>query len=198
MLDVHTEKFRKPVSRIVVMLIGYPMDDGKALSSAFRIVVFILVAICCFGCDRVSKFAARMELQGESPRTLFGNAVILEYQENQGAMLSIGAGLSEQVRFWLFTVGIAVMVIVLALFLFLRSHSLAEIGAGALAIGGGLGNLVDRLVYGGAVVDFVSIGVGPFRTAVFNIADISILAGVLLYFLSLTRRRFVNSSPPGV
>ena len=165
------------------------------MSSTIRALVFILVAVSCFGCDRVSKIAARTGLQGAPPHAYLGNIFILEYEENQGAMLSIGAGLSEETRFWLFTVGIAVLVIVLALFVFNQSHTVAEIGAGALAIGGGLGNLVDRLSYGGAVVDFVSIGIGPLRTAVFNIADISILTGVILYFLSVYRRRF-SARPP--
>jgi len=167
------------------------------MSRTFRVLVFVLVAVSCFGCDRVSKLAARSELQGASPRAYFGHVVILEYEENQGAMLSIGAGLSEEARFWLFTVGIAVLVIILVLFIFNRSHTVAEIGAGALAIGGGLGNLVDRLSYGGAVVDFVSIGIGPLRTAVFNVADLSILAGVLLYFVSVSRRTLAPKAPSG-
>lgn len=165
------------------------------MSSTLRVLIFVLVAVSCFGCDRVSKIAARTGLQGVAPRAYLGNIVILEYEENQGAMLSIGAGLSEETRFWVFTVGIAVLVIVLSLFIFNQSHTIAEIGAGALAIGGGLGNLVDRLSYGGAVVDFVSIGIGPLRTAVFNVADISILTGVLLYFLSVYRRKLAAKPP---
>jgi signal peptidase II len=55
------------------------------------------------------------------------------------------------------------------------------IGLG-LVIGGALGNLIDRLVYG-EVADFFSFHVGAYRRYVFNIADCAITVGVaaLLY-----------------
>lgn len=57
-----------------------------------------------------------------------------------------------------------------------------------LIVGGGLGNLFDRIVrdYGGRVVDFVDLHVWP----VFNLADASIVAGVgVILLLSLRGRR---------
>ena len=49
-------------------------------------------------------------------------------------------------------------------------------------IGGGFSNLIDRLLNDGAVVDFVSVGVGNLRTGIFNLADGAIMlgAGILL------------------
>jgi len=155
---------------------------------ATRILVFLLVAGSCFGCDRIIKIAAKGALQGMAPQTYLGGTVVLQYEENHGAMLSIGSGLPEHVRFWLFTVGISVILAVIALVILLRSRSIAEIASGSLAIGGGLGNLVDRVTSDGAVIDFVSIGIGPVRTAVFNFADVAILGGVAIYLIFLFRR----------
>jgi signal peptidase II len=45
---------------------------------------------------------------------------------------------------------------------------------------GGLGNIIDRLIYGGYVRDFLNVGVGPVRTGIFNIADVALMAGCLL------------------
>ena len=54
----------------------------------------------------------------------------------------------------------------------------------ALIVAGGLGNLYDRVFEGGAVTDFLNVGVGPLRTGIFNVADVAIVAGVLLMMLS--------------
>ena len=153
-----------------------------------KVVVFVAVVLLCFGCDRATKIVAQDALQDRPPQPAFGSTVVFEYEENTGAMLSIGAQLSPTVRFWLFTVGISVMLMVLGLFIFVRSRSAGEIAAGALAVGGGLGNLFDRLTCNGAVIDFVSVGLGPLRTAIFNLADVAILAGVVLYLAALLRR----------
>jgi signal peptidase II len=58
----------------------------------------------------------------------------------------------------------------------------------ALVAGGGLGNLVDRFRLRGYVIDFMNLGLGPVRTGVFNVADVAIVAGVILLVLPGRRR----------
>jgi len=48
-----------------------------------------------------------------------------------------------------------------------------------VVLGGTLGNLVDRVVRGGRVIDFVSVGVGDLRWPTFNVADSSLVVGIL-------------------
>ena len=43
-------------------------------------------------------------------------------------------------------------------------------------------------MYGGYVVDFVQVGVGPVRTGVFNIADMAIMAGAFLLLIDAFRK----------
>jgi len=50
----------------------------------------------------------------------------------------------------------------------------------ALVIGGGLGNVIER-VFRGQVTDFVSVGVGFNRFPTFNVADILATTGAALY-----------------
>ena len=65
-----------------------------------------------------------------------------------------------------------------------------------LLFGGGVSNLIDRLINNGRVVDFVSIGIGPLRTGIFNVADVYIMAGVLLIvLLSITSGRQEKQHP---
>ena len=61
-----------------------------------------------------------------------------------------------------------------------------------LAVGGGMGNLIDRIAHG-AVVDFVSLGIGPLRTGIFNLADVAITIGLLL-FLAAGARETANET----
>lgn len=55
-----------------------------------------------------------------------------------------------------------------------------------LALGGAMGNLIDRARQGGAVVDFIDVEFWPFKEfPVFNVADSSITVGVALLVLLL-------------
>jgi signal peptidase II len=49
----------------------------------------------------------------------------------------------------------------------------------ALFFAGGLSNWIDRL-FRGSVVDFLNVGIGSFRTGIFNLADVAIMLGVAL------------------
>jgi len=44
---------------------------------------------------------------------------------------------------------------------------------------GGISNLIDRILWG-SVVDFMSVGVGPLRTGIFNVADVAVMIGIAL------------------
>lgn len=49
----------------------------------------------------------------------------------------------------------------------------------ALILGGAIGNLIDRLIYG-EVVDWLNFGIGDLRWPIFNLADASITIGIFL------------------
>ena len=78
---------------------------------------------------------------------------------------------------------------------FYRSHALPRPllrFAIALQLGGALGNLIDRL-NAGAVVDFIDVGKWP----IFNLADSSIVIGLVLLCWVLLARDSKPSSPGG-
>jgi signal peptidase II len=73
----------------------------------------------------------------------------------------------------------------LLLYLFVSRPQNPLVGVSiALVVGGGVSNLIDRLRYGGYVVDFLNVGIGSLRTGIFNVADMAIMAGVLLWAFS--------------
>lgn len=164
-----------------------------------RVVPFLAIAVLCVGCDHATKLAAESWLASRPPVELVGGVVRFELAYNAGAFLSIGAGLPLGVRNALFGVIVPLGVIAASLLL-LRDHSLrvaTRIALGLLA-GGGVANGLDRVLNGGFVTDFVSIGVGPLRTGIFNVADVAVIAGAaamaLLSFAS--DRGEGEASPP--
>ncbi len=60
-----------------------------------------------------------------------------------------------------------------------------------IMIGGALGNVFDRLIYG-KVIDFISLHVFNYYWYVFNIADIAIVLGGFIILIDLTRESFAK------
>jgi signal peptidase II len=146
-----------------------------------RLLLVCLLLIVCVGCDQAAKAIAKQTLSSSPPISLLQGIVQFQYAENPGAFLSLGAGLPARTRFLWGVVFIGLTQVVLLGYLF-RSTSLSwsqKIGL-SLFLGGGLGNLIDRIANDGQVIDFVSLGVGSLRTGIFNVADVAITAGVLL------------------
>jgi signal peptidase II len=102
----------------------------------------------------------------------------------------MGAQLPEALRFLIFVVFTGTMLAVMLLLVIKeRAGDPAQLTGLALLAGGGMGNLIDRLFNDGRVVDFVSLGLGPVRTGVFNVADVAVMAGATLLFYGLIIRQ---------
>jgi len=161
------------------------MTVARRLSLSF----FFLVLVACVGCDHVAKHAATVLLDGAVPHTFFDDTIRFERVQNTGAFLSLGAGLPEAARHALF-IGLVPAVLAVLCFVFLRSGtaSWGELGALGMMAGGGLANWLDRVLHDGAVTDFVSVGVSGLRTGIFNLADVALVAGVLLLLVLVPRQ----------
>ncbi len=137
-------------------------------------IVAVTVAL-----DQVTKAMAQAWLP---PHTLhlLGDTVRLAFSENVGAFLSLGASLSPALRFWIFTVASGGMLVLVAIYV-VSSDELPQDAIVALAfvLGGGVGNLIDRITREGRVVDFLNFGIGNLRTGILNVADIFITFGAL-------------------
>jgi signal peptidase II len=145
----------------------------------------LLVLLCCVGCDQAVKAIAKGALASSPPVLLLDGAVRLQYTENPGAFLSLGAELPAGLRFLLGVVLVGATQLALLAFL-LRTRTLStwqRIGF-SLFLAGGLGNWLDRLLNEGRVIDFVSLGVGELHTGIFNVADVAITAGILMVLMA--------------
>ncbi len=117
-----------------------------------------------------------------------GGHLQLVLTENRGAFLSLGSHYSSAVRAIVFTGVVAIVLIGVAIGLVVKPHAFAQAVPIALIAGGGFGNLIDRVWRSGAVTDFIFVSYGPLRTGIFNLADVSITAGVIaLLFVTVGR-----------
>ncbi len=152
-------------------------------------ILVLAIALSCVGCDRVTKDLARDRLEPGMRHALLGGLFRLQYEENRGGMLSLGSELAPDARFWLFTVSVGTLLTLLLLYASVnRAMPWQDRVAISLVAGGGIGNLIDRLAYDGAVIDFLNVGVGGLRTAIFNVADVAVLGGAAILVLRVLHR----------
>lgn len=152
-----------------------------------RLLLLLVILLVLLSLDQATKALAKRSLSGEPAREYLAGAVRLEYAENVGSFLSLGASLPAETRFWIFTVFSALLVLGMAFYALRASEQtplLVFLGI-ALVIAGGLGNLIDRLTHEGRVVDFMQLRAGPLHTGIFNVADVALMAGIGLVLLAL-------------
>lgn len=149
------------------------------------LLVLVTIAACA-GCDQATKAVAKSTLPPGRVLTFAGDTVRLQLTENAGAFLSLGASLPAGVRQLIFTIGAGIVVGAMALYAIADTRGgVVRAVALALIAGGGLSNVFDRVTYAGHVVDFLNVGVGTLRTGIFNVADMGVLAGVVLLLMSV-------------
>jgi signal peptidase II len=156
-----------------------------------RIAILVLVLIVCVGCDQATKAIARTSLPRSEAIVLANGMITLEYAENPGAFLGMGATLPERVRYPLSIAATGVLIVVATVFVLKTPQiTLPQLVSLSFLIAGGIGNLIDRVLNGGAVVDFCVLSAGPLHTGIFNVADVAIVFGALAFaLLSLTDNR---------
>ena len=149
-----------------------------------RIQVVTVVAFLCVSIDQITKLIAAEYLPRNMMRSYFFDTLRIGYTENIGAFLGLGNGLSDEIRFGIFVLSVSVFLCLGITYLMtsprLSNNSLFAI---SMILSGGASNLYDRVINNGAVVDFLNIGFGSFRTGIFNIADIAIVVGALFLLL---------------
>lgn len=143
------------------------------------------IAIVIILLDQLSKIAITQLFQyGEVlPVTSFFNLVLVY---NKGAAFSFLSSETGWQRYFFTGIGIAAAIFIIYL---LKKHAGQRMFSWALALvlGGALGNVIDRLLYG-HVIDFLDFHVGGWHWPAFNVADSAICIGAVLFILDELRR----------
>jgi len=112
---------------------------------------------------------------------VIGDLARFVYVRNPGSAM----GLFPVGRWVLVGVSLAATVFIVWLYRTTPARLGVRRAAMAAILGGAVGNLVDRVLYGGLVVDFIDLGVGTHRFYTFNVADIAVSVGGAVLFLCL-------------
>ena len=143
-----------------------------------RITIGILLISANIGCDQFTKSIVRKSVLPNEQITVITNHLTLTKVENTGAFLSMGQSWWPPLKVALliilpiFALGFAIHIMVKR-----SGPSLWFTWGLAFAIGGGIGNIIDRIVHG-SVTDFLHLKAGTFQTGIFNMADVSIMVGI--------------------
>ena len=142
----------------------------------YRQLLYLVIVAVAVALDLVSKHLAVKYLKPIGTFKIIDGVFQLSYRQNTGAAFSI---LEGQQLFFIITTGILLLIIA---YLLVANVVQSFPAACALAcvFGGGVGNLIDR-INTGYVVDMFDFCLINF--AVFNVADIFITCGSILFIL---------------
>lgn len=151
-----------------------------------KLFPFILAAVVVL-IDQLTKLWVVKTIQ---PFTVgysfFGDFLRIIHVANKGVAFSIGYSLSQNVRSVLFSL-VPLLMILIVIKIYLKSDSFNKLQCWCICgiIGGGLGNIIDRIFRENGVVDFIDVkffGIfGMERWPTFNIADAAIVVcGIIL------------------
>ena len=140
-------------------------------------LIIIIVAIIAL--DQWSKWAIKTSFNLYQSKPVIQDLLHFTYVTNDGMAFGLSFPGGKHV--------LLIMTILLTGFIvgFLwkekNGHPLIKYGL-ALILGGAIGNLIDRLLYG-KVVDFLDLMIGNFHWYIFNIADSSVTIGMILFII---------------
>ena len=158
--------------------------------SLLRLILVLIVVIAAVACDQSTKHFARTSLRNTGTIRIIGDFFVLRYAENKGAFLSLGSNWPLSVRSIVFGALALFAVFGAAIYvIWQKQMNLLQTILLSLVIGGGIGNLLDRWIHGGYVTDFMNIGIGKVRTGIFNVADVFLMVGVVLFVLIESKKK---------
>lgn len=138
---------------------------------------YLIQAVVLIASDQLIKFCVRATQQPGESISVIGDFFQITLIKNEGAAFGIMSGQA------LFLIAVPAAVIIGAIWYMVRHRELSRSFKTALTliISGGIGNLIDRLMFG-QVTDMFSFSVFP---PVFNLADVFVTLGCVLLILNI-------------
>lgn len=149
----------------------------------------IILTILVILVDFFSKYMVSKLMTVNETINLINNFFRITYVKNTGAAFSIFSNNT------LLVIIISVIVIGFLLFYIYKNkgNNKLENVSYAFILGGAIGNLIDRLVYG-YVIDFLDFEILSYDAPIFNLADTFIVIGVILFLINTLRSRYDGNS----
>ena len=163
----------------VMLVLVYPVFLIRNLGYHLRAPSVMLYAGVVFLIDRISKYLVQISIPS-LPVSVYPDFFTLTFVKNPG----VAFGWFPEWRLPPILMAV-VMIAIISYYSFqLSPREKLTRWALALLVGGAIGNLYDRVVYG-YVVDFFLFHFNSFDFPVFNVADVAIDCGVILLFIDI-------------
>ena len=133
--------------------------------------------------DRASKIIISKKLLLHKSITLIPRVLYITYEKNDGAAWSILSGN----RLLLIIVSFIVLVAFIYYLIKEKNINVIESISYAFILSGIVGNLIDRICYG-YVIDFINVYIFEYDFPIFNIADVLIVMGTIIYVITCIKR----------
>jgi signal peptidase II len=150
-----------------------------------RNIFIVLLIAFNIAIDQISKVYVRANIEIREVIELIGDKFILTNVYNKGAFLGMGSDMNPTLR-TIFLLILPTIVLGYVIYYIIKTKELDRLSLIAFCciIGGGIANVFDRIVFG-KVTDFFFIDLGGvFKTGIFNVADISVTAGMIMLLFS--------------
>lgn len=140
-------------------------------------ILVLVISAAIVVLDQIFKYLAINNLKSVENIAVIDNLLYFTYLENRGAAFGIFSN-----QRWLFIITTVLAIILLVYLVFVKKFQSKIFNISvALIIGGGVGNLIDR-IFLGYVVDYIQISFFPL---VCNFADYCITAGTIILIIWL-------------
>lgn len=165
------------------------------MSRKWKIVIGWVTAIVVV--DQLTKAIVDRTLPLHHSIPIIGGFFNLTYIRNTGAAFGIFSGSHEVFRLP-FLIGVSILAIgfILIMLRRLRDRETGLTLALAFILGGAIGNLIDRILYG-EVIDFLDVYWSRYHWPAFNVADSFITIGVAITLFYLIRAKGDDPFAPG-
>ncbi|HOD18526.1 MAG TPA: signal peptidase II [Candidatus Cloacimonadota bacterium] len=166
-------------------LVWMRAKESKA-ANQFR---YLWLAVVVILADQALKIIVKLNLPLYQSKQVLGNLIMLTHVQNTGAAFSLSLG-DPNLNRWFFII-MTIFALAFVVYLMYKSTNRLQQISLSLIIGGALGNLLDRILFG-YVTDFIDVDFPDFimqRWPIFNLADSSVFIALCLLILDLIIHR---------
>lgn len=150
-------------------------------------MIYLLIVIAAVALDQITKYYAKLHLEGQTAYQIIPNFFSFDYVENRGAAFGIMQG--KRIFFFIVTfIAIAIL-----LYIFITEYDALKVHEKVFLsffMAGILGNFIDRL-FRGYVIDFISFKFGSYEYPCFNLAD-SYMCVIIVLFIGYYFYRLIK------
>lgn len=148
-------------------------------NSWLKVIWLAAISLLCVGLDQLSKYLCVNNIALGESVTVIPGVLDFTYIRNDGAAF----GSFSNAR-WIFMIASVVMILLILWYVVSKREeiSIPAVITFSLIVGGGIGNMIDRIAYG-YVIDFIDVKFLPFWKWIFNVADSFVCVGAVLLAL---------------